>query len=205
MQKFNHVCLSVSVIFCMFFVGGQQREKIHLEPWVPFSRTPTPPLHPLFWANWISGRVSTVFIKLMLCCLHTAHAAIKQTPFWVLSLHTQTHTHFSVALIQRVSHATFVSSSHLLLSLSVSRALSSSNQRATSTLPSTTSRCYTMASLPAPSPSPTTPRRRMPSFAWSHRPGKTPPSSSTRHMHLCCRSVWASSLPDLWITATSPD
>lgn len=47
------------------------------------------PIHLLFWANWISARVSAVFIKLMLCCLHTAHAAIKQTPFWVLNLCTQ--------------------------------------------------------------------------------------------------------------------
>lgn len=28
----------------------------------------------------------------MLCCLHEASAAIKQTPFWVLNLYTQKHT-----------------------------------------------------------------------------------------------------------------
>lgn len=86
------MCQFVSVLFCVFVVGRLQREKINLELWVPLSHTSAPPLHVLFWANWISARVSAVFIKLMLCCLHTAHVAIKQTPFWVLNLYTQTHT-----------------------------------------------------------------------------------------------------------------
>lgn len=84
------MCQFVSLPFCVFFVSRLQREKINLELWVPLSHTSAPPLHLLFWANWISTRVSDVFIKLMLCCLHTTHAAINQTPFWV---YTQTHTH----------------------------------------------------------------------------------------------------------------
>lgn len=130
----------------------------------------------------------------MLCCLHTAHAAIKPTPFWVLNLYTQTHTHtflmsgqviclqFKVFLTQPLTPSSSSFFHHC-------RALSSLSQRVTSTWLSTTNRCCTMASWPAPSPSPTTPRRRMPSSAWNHRPGKIRPSSSTRHMHSCCRSV----------------
>lgn len=80
-------CLCVCV-----FSFIDYKEKINLEQLELLSHTSAPPLHLLFWANWISARVSAVFIKLMLCCLHTAHAAIKPTPFWVLNLCTQTHT-----------------------------------------------------------------------------------------------------------------
>lgn len=62
------MCPFLSVFFCVFFVGGLQRENINLEPWVPLSHTSAPPLHLLFRDNWISARVSAVFIKLMLCC-----------------------------------------------------------------------------------------------------------------------------------------
>lgn len=70
------------------------------------------------------------------------------------------------------------------------RALSSSSPRATSTWLSTTSRCCMTESWPAPSLSPTTPRQRMPSSAWSRRPGKTLPSLSTHRTHSCYRLVW---------------
>lgn len=83
------LCLHSSV--CVF-VHRLQRERINLELQVLLSHTSALPLHLLFWANWISARVSAVFIKLMLCCLHMAHAAIKPTPSWVLNLYTQTHT-----------------------------------------------------------------------------------------------------------------
>lgn len=86
------MCVSALFSVCVF-VHRLQSEKINLELQVLLSHTSAPPLHLLFWANWISARVSAVFIKLMLCCLHTAHAAIKPTPFWVLNLCTQIHTH----------------------------------------------------------------------------------------------------------------
>lgn len=196
--------------YCFVFFVGLQREEINVELWVPLSHTSAGPFHLLFWANWISAWVSAVFIKLMLCCLHTAHAAIKKTPFWVLNLHTQTHTHTSslldksfVSVIQKF----FLTRPLTIFFLHHCRALSSSSRRVTSTWLSTTSRCCTMASWPAPSPSPTTPRRRTPSSAWSRRPEKTPPSSSTRRTHSCYRSVWldsahhwtSESLPHLFI------
>lgn len=72
--------------------------------------------------------------------------------------------------------------------LFVCRALSSLNLRVTSTWRSTISRCCTMESWPAPSPSPTMPRQRMPSSAWSPLREKTPPSLCIHHMPSCSRS-----------------
>ena len=121
----------------------------------------------------------------MLCCLHTTHAAIKPSPFLgVERAHAHSHCRTKSFVPSTPSF------SHCFFCLCHRRAPSSLSPRATSTWPSTTSRCCTMASWPAPSPSPTTPRRRMPSCAWSPRRGKTPPSSSTRHTRSCYRSVW---------------
>lgn len=63
------------------------------------------------------------------------------------------------------------------------------SRRVTSTWRSTINRSCMMGSWPAPSPSPTTPRLQMPSSAWSHRPRRTPPSSSTHPTPLCYRLV----------------
>lgn len=117
------------------------------------------PLLPLLSANWISAQVSAV--------LGLTHADTR----WLSSQ------------IQRLFSRDLW---HYLL---LFRTLSSSSRRATSTWLSTTSRCCTMESWPAPSPSPTMPRRRTPSFAWSRRPGRTPPSLSTHHMPSCYRLV----------------
>lgn len=96
-----------------------------------------------------------------------------------------------VCLIQWFPHTTLDIFFFLLLHLHRHcRALSSSSPRATSTWLSTTSRCCMTESWPAPSLSPTTPRQRMPSSAWSRRPGKTLPSSSTHRTHSCYRLVW---------------
>lgn len=90
---------------CVYFLGGLQKEKIHLLCG-PLSHTCSPSLHLLFWPNWITALV--MFIKLMLCCLHTIHAAIKPAPFWVLSLHVLILSPDSLTLrFKAFSHTAF--------------------------------------------------------------------------------------------------
>lgn len=169
-----------------------------VELWVHLSLISAPLVH-ISHSPVIELVAGLVFIKLMLVVYTRLMLQLSSPPFCT-SPDTRSHflcvrmTHsldwFRSCCFVFFCHATFnILCFSILLLPHLCRALSSLNRRVTSTWPSTTSRCCTMASWPAPSPSPTTPRRRMLSSAWSRRLGKTPPSSSTLHMPSCYRSV----------------
>lgn len=156
-------------------------ETMSLECWLPLSHTSAPPVHLLFLPNWIIAWVSTVFIKLMCGVYRMLTSQLSRVHFeccaWhiFIPLSCRFRDLFSCGLL-------------LFVCFFISRALSSLNLRVTFTWQSTISRCSMTESWPAPSPSPTMPRQRTPSSAWSHRPEKTPPSLCIHHMPSCYRS-----------------